>query len=188
MQPEASWVMKGMKYVGIDVGKAKCRAAIMDPKGFIVKEFTFSNNLKGIEDLTSILAMEDRVVMESTGSVLINLYNILEERHMRVVLANLLKTKAIASAKMKSDKVDARILAHLLRSDLVAESYVPPKELRKVRALKGHRSSIVKMRTMIKNRVHALIDTYGFKHEGSDLFGKEGWNGSRRWSLTLWIG
>ena len=75
---------------------------------------------------------------------------------------------------MKGDKVDARILAHLLRSSLVAESYVPPKELRDVRALVRHRASIVKMRTMVKNQVHALIDRYGFRCECSDLFGREG--------------
>jgi len=48
-------------------------------------------------------------------------YQILVKRH-RVVLSNPVKTKAIASAKIKSDKVDARILAYLLRGDLVAEA------------------------------------------------------------------
>jgi len=65
--------------------------------------------------------------MESTGSVWTNLYNSLDNGHIPVVLADPLKTKAIASARIKSDKVDARILAHLLRGGLVAESYVPPK-------------------------------------------------------------
>jgi hypothetical protein len=51
-----------------------------------------------------------------------------------VVLASPLKTRAIASARIKTDKVDARILAHLLRGDLVAECYVPSRELREIRA------------------------------------------------------
>jgi transposase len=112
--------------------------------------------------------------MESTGSVWTNLYNHLDEKHIVVTLANPLKTKAIASAKIKSDKLDARILAHLLRSNLVAESYVPPKPLRELRSLLRHRASIVKMRTIVKNNVHALIDKYGFRYEFSDLFGKRG--------------
>ena len=124
-----------MRYVGIDVGKQRCRAAVMDEKGFLVQEFSFRNNSGGIERLVSRLSMDDGVVMESTGSVWMNLYECLEEAHVSVVLANPWKTKAIASAKIKSDKVDARILAHLLRGDLVAESYVPPRELREVRAL-----------------------------------------------------
>ena len=163
-----------MRFVGIDIGKAKCRAAIMDPDGLMLEEFTFTNNHEGIEGLTSKLTLADRVVMESTGSVWTNLYNHLDEKHIPVTLANPLKTKAIASAKIKSDKVDARILAHLLRSNLVAESYVPPKHLREIRTLIRHRVAIVKIRTMVKNEVHALIDQHGFTCPCSDMFGKGG--------------
>jgi transposase len=70
--------------------------------------------------------MDDQVVMESTGSVWSTLYDSIEKADIKVVLANPLKTKAIASARIKSDKVDARILAHLLRVDLISPSYVPP--------------------------------------------------------------
>jgi transposase len=146
----------------------------MDPGGAILEEFTFTNNHEGIEGFASKLTTNDRVVMESTGSVWTNLYNHLDERHIHVALANPLKTKAIASAKIKSDKVDARILAHLLRSNLVAESYVPPKHLREIRALVRHRVGIVKIRTMVKNEIHALIDKHGLEYEFSDLFGKRG--------------
>jgi len=116
----------------------------------------------------------DRVVMESTGNLWVNLYDVLEERGFSVVLANPLKMKAIASAKIKSDKVDARILAYLLRGDLVAESYVPSREVRDLRALVRYRASLVRARTAIKNRVHSLLDRYGLKHGFSDLFGKAG--------------
>ena len=161
-----------MKYVGVDIGKWKCRAALMDPEGSIIEEFTFLNNAEGILDLASRLTPEDRVVMESTGSVWETLYNHLDERHVPVVLANPLKTKAIASARIKTDKVDARILAHLLRGDLVAECYVPPKDLREIRALVRHRASLVRMRSTVKNRVHALIDQRGIRCMYSELFGK----------------
>jgi transposase len=160
--------------VGIDIGKWKCRAAIMDQGGSILDEFTFTNNHEGIENLASRLSVDDRVVMESTGSVWANLYNHLDEKHIHVSLANPLKTRAIASAKIKSDKIDARILAHLLRSNLVAESYVPTKPLREVRALIRHRVGIVKIRTIVKNQVHAIVDTHGLACSYSDMFGKGG--------------
>jgi transposase len=163
-----------MKYVGVDIGKRKCRAAIMNPEGKIVKELDFSNNSDGIASLTLLLSMDDRVVMESTGPYWLDLYNQLDELHIPVVLANPLKTKAIASARIKSDKVDARILAHLLRTDLIPECYVPPKDMREIRSLVRHRLSIVKLRTMVKNKAHALIDRNGLKHDFSDLFGKAG--------------
>jgi transposase len=173
MQPETSR-KKEMKYVGVDIGKRKCRAAIMNPEGKIVKELDFNNNLQGINSLTSMLSMDDHVVMESTGPYWLDLYNHLDDLHIPVVLANPLKTKAIASARIKSDKVDARILAHLLRTDLIPECYVPPKEMREIRSLVRHRLSIVKLRTMVKNKAHALIDRNGLKHDFSDLFGKAG--------------
>jgi len=103
-----------------------------------------------------------------------NIYDKLEDAHIPVVLAHPLKTKAIASARIKSDRVDARILAHLLRADLIPESYVPSKEMREMRSLVRHRISIVKVRTMLKNKIHAIIDRNGLKHEFSDLFGKAG--------------
>jgi transposase len=112
--------------------------------------------------------------MESTGAYWLNLYNHLEDAHVQVVLANPLKTKAIASARIKSDKVDAKILAHLLRADLIPESYVPSREMREIRSLVRHRLSIVKVRTMVKNKIHAIVDRRGLKHGFSDLFGKAG--------------
>ena len=163
-----------MKYVGIDVGKTRCRAALMNPEGHIVDEFNFSNDHEGISRLSSTLTMDDRVVMESTGPYWLNMYNRLDEAHIRVVLANPLRTKAIASARIKSDKVDARILAHLLRADLIPEGYVPSREMREIRALVRHRLGLVKVRTMAKNRVHAIIDGCGLKHGFGDLFGRDG--------------
>jgi transposase len=166
--------VKEVRYVGIDVGKQKCRAAIMNLEGSVINEFSFANNHQGIEGFASRLITDDRVVMESTGSVWTNLYNSLDVRGIYVVLANPLKTKAIASARIKNDRIDARILAHLLRSNLIPESYVPPRELREIRALIRHRASTVKIRSMVKNKVHALIDKHGITSSYSDIFGKGG--------------
>jgi len=164
-----------MKFVGIDVGKQKCAVAMMDSDGRISDEFAFQNNHEGIQGLISRLSMDDRVVMESTGSVWSNLYDRLDQVHINVVLANPLKTKAIASARIKSDKVDARILAHLLRADLIPPSYVPPFEIREMRYLLRHRASLVSVRTRVKNQVHSLLDRNGITTgKFSDLFGRSG--------------
>jgi transposase len=108
-----------MLYAGVDVGKSKCRAAVMNQEGRITTEFSFDNDSEGISRLASMLTMDDRVVMESTGAYWLDLYDHLDELHVPVVLANPLQTKAIAHGRIKSDKVDARILAHLLRADLI---------------------------------------------------------------------
>ena len=61
------------------------------------------------------------------------------ENEIDTILANPYKTKITAEAKIKSDKLDARILANLLRADLVYESYVPAREFREKRSLVRHR-------------------------------------------------
>ena len=58
----------------------------MDPAGAMLEEFTFTNNHEGIEGLASRLTLDDRVVMESTGSVWTNLYNHLDEKFTRYAL------------------------------------------------------------------------------------------------------
>ena len=73
----------------------------------------------------------------------------LRGKGVEVKLANSAETKAIASARIKTDKLSARILSHLLGADLIAECYVAPRDIRKVRALLRQRSSLVKMRTMV---------------------------------------
>jgi hypothetical protein len=67
-----------------------------------------------------------------------------------------------------------KTLAFLLRGDLVAESYVPTRKNRERRTLIRHRASLMKMRTEVKNRIHALLDKHDLTHSYSDLFGKEG--------------
>ena len=92
-----------MRYIGVDVSKGKCRAAVVDEDGEIVDEFSFSNDFSGVERFVSQLSSDDRVVMESTGSLWVNLYDALEENGVSVVLANPLRMRAIASAKVKND-------------------------------------------------------------------------------------
>ena len=107
MQPEASKIwrcQKTMLYVGVDVGKSKCRASMMSPEGKIIKEIDFSNNSTVISSLISHLSVDNHVVMESTGPYWLDLYNHLDDLHIAVVLANPLKTKTIASQESKATK------------------------------------------------------------------------------------
>jgi transposase len=74
-----------------------------------------------------------------------------------------LKTRSIAEAKIKTDKLDAKTLAHLLRGDNIAECYVPSKEIRLQRTLLGHRITISHEQTRIENRIYNLLDKYDLK-------------------------
>ena len=91
-------------------------------------------------------------------------------------LAHPLRTKAIAAARVKTDAVDARTLAQLLRADLLPEAYIAPRELRDLRDLLRHRVVLTRMRTALKNRVHALIaaPSTASSTTTADLFGPGG--------------
>ncbi|MDR4491493.1 MAG: transposase [Candidatus Nitrosocosmicus sp.] len=129
---------KKMNHLGIDVvGKRKCRAAIKDDKGKILFEFFFGNDKQGIQDLISKIPSKEinatQAVLESTGNMWMRIHDTLEENGIDTILANPYKTKIIAEAKIKSDKLDARILSDLLRTNLIYESYVPKKQDRETK-------------------------------------------------------
>lgn len=164
-----------MKYIGVDVGKKKCQACIMDEDGGVLDELRFTNTGEGIRMLLERVGDgECKAVVESTGNLWLRIYEALEDHGAEMKLANPYKTKAIASARIKTDKLSARILAHLLRADLIAECYVVSKKVRQVRALLRQRASLVKMRTMVKNRVHSHLDRYDYRSPWSDSFGVGG--------------
>ena len=124
-------IKEKLNHLGIDVGKRKCRAALKDDKGKIVNEFFFGNDANGISDLLYRVKTSTTItqaVLESTGNMWMRIHDTLEENGIDTILANPYKTRIIAEAKIKSDKLDARILADLLRTDLIYQSYVPKKE------------------------------------------------------------
>jgi len=99
---------------------------------------------------------------------------LLEANGFDVVISNPLKTKAIASAKIKNDRVDSHMLAQLLRADLIPTVYVSPLELRELKELIRHRQRLVNDATRMKNRIHALLRKNNKIVAVSDLFGVRG--------------
>jgi transposase len=106
------------------------------------------------------------------------LYEILEQSLAAtdIVLANAYKTRIIAEAQVKTDKVDARILAQLLRANLISAVHIPAKETRQRKEVLRQRCFFVRQRTMLRNRIHRLL---GGQHDlklpqVSDLFGSKG--------------
>ena len=166
-----------MMYVGVDVHKKVCRAAMVNDEGELVDEFSFTNSKRGIEDfMMRIEAFRDSVLVavESTANLWIRLYDSLEDHGIRVVLSNPSKTRLIAEARVKTDKVDARILARLLRADMLPLCFVPSRMQRDRRMFIRHRLSLVKMRTEVENSVHALLDKHGLRCPYPTLFSKRG--------------
>ncbi len=160
------------RWVGIDLHRRRSQIAIIDEHG----ELTLQKRIAtGRETIRELLGDPDgaHVALEATYGWEW-LAELLEEAGFDVHLAHPLRTRAIAAARVKTDAVDARTLAHLLRTGMLPEAYIAPPELRDLRDLLRHRATLVHLRTSIKNRVHALLARQGILPERSDLFGTAG--------------
>jgi transposase len=103
------------------------------------------------------------------------MYDWLDELADDVILAHPGKVRAIAEARIKTDKIDSEILAHLLRTDLIPQAYAPSKDIRAIKRVLRQRMFLVRVRTMLKNRVAALLAQHSLsKPNVSDLYGKVG--------------
>jgi len=163
-----------MNSVGLDVHKTRCVACVKTQEGAIVEEFAFQNTPHGHEELITHLKAypQVQVAIESTGNLWIPIYNRLENEQIHTILTNPKKTRLIAEAKIKTDKLDARILADLLRANLLSASYVPPPEIRMQRSIIRERARLAQLRTIIKNRIHTLLDKHAYKSPYTDISGK----------------
>ncbi len=128
----------------------------MDEKGEVRSNGKIANEKKAFILLKEYYKEPCRAVIEA-GRNWDMMYDLLEELDIKTVVAHPLKTRAIADAKIKSDSIDAKTLAHLLRADLIPEVHVPPKEVRDEKNLLRHRVWLVRLQTMTKNRIHQLI-------------------------------
>lgn len=104
---------------------------------------------------------------------------VVEPEVERLVLVHPQRVKAIASAKLKNDRVDSETLAHLLRCDLLPESWKADRETQARRQQVRLRTTLVRQRTRLKNQVHAVLHQQGQRSPMTDLFGKRG---------RLWLG
>jgi len=162
-----------MNSVGIDLHRSRSHVAVIDDQGELSLSRRIPNAGETFLDLLGELEGETQIAVEATYGWEW-LAELLEDGGYELHLAHPLRTKAIAAARVKTDAVDARTLAQLLRADLLPEAYVAPRELRDLRDLLRQRVVITQMRTALKNRVHALLARQGVRREHSDLFGAGG--------------
>jgi transposase len=163
-------------YLGLDVHKVRTQYCLVDVLGEILSE----GNVPTEEVATLVSEVDTVVVLEATGSWHAT-YDALLATGALVKLAHPARIKAIASAKVKTDKIDARILAHLLRADLIPEAWAPPARVRELRDLVRLRWRFISQRTTAKNRITNLLARQNLRFSGTDLFGRAG----RKWLEEL---
>jgi transposase len=129
---------------------------------------------EGLRLFADSLASTDEVAIEATCNSH-SIAKLLQPRVARVVISNPQKTRAIAEAKVKTDKVDARILAQLLAADFLPPVWLPDERTRSLRRQVTRRAHLVRQRTRIKNQVHAILArNLAPTPPMTDLFGRSG--------------
>src|SRR5881275_1182235 len=122
------------------------------------------------------LGKEDEVVIEATGNAMA-VVRTLSPYVARVIVANPLQVKAIAHAHVKTDKIDAGVLASLRAADFLPEVWLPDPDTERLRRLVARRNQVVRHRTRIKNEVHAILHAHLIPPCPHDLFAQLG----RQW-------
>jgi len=166
-------------YVGIDVHRKRSQVAVINEGGEVLANRNVPNGVKPVLSVIGGLPAGTPTAYEAAfgwGWLLERLEDYGFEPHM----VHPLQCKAIASARLKNDKVDAATLAQLLRADLLPEAWIAPLEVRQLRALLRHRAQLVRLRTLLRNRAHAVLADHGHGRPAGC------WSGpGRQWLASL---
>ena len=162
-------------YVGIDVHRKRSQVAVVAEDGKVQLNKNMVNGSEPLLRLIGDLPAGTPVAFEAAFGWSW-LADLLEDYGFEAHLVHPLRCKAIASARLKNDKVDAAILAQLLRADLLPEAWIAPAEVRQLRALLRHRVSLVRLGTQLRNRIHAVAADHGYDRSASYWTGPgRGW-------------
>jgi transposase len=143
--------------VGLDVHKRQITFCVLDTDGRKVQSGSFDLTRARLTYFARhVLRPTDQVALEATTNCwAVTL--VLQPHVARVVVSNPLVTKAIAQSKVKTDKVDAHVLAQLLRCDFLPEVWHPDDATRLLRESTGRRAALVRQRTAMRNRIHGVL-------------------------------
>jgi transposase len=144
-----------MRSIGMDVHRSFAQIAVVE-KGLCRDEGRIGVRPEDLRAWAIGLARDDEIALEATTNS-DAIATMLRPLVRRVVVSNPRKTRAIAEAKVKTDKVDARILAQLLAADFLPDTWVPDDRTRMLRRLVMRRTHLVKQRTRLKNQVHGIL-------------------------------
>jgi transposase len=164
------------RYVALDIHKYYCVIAGVDREGRVVLHPVRVEHADLEGWLKKDLCSTDQVVIESTTNAW-HVYDLLEPLVERVVVANPIRVKQIAQARVKTDVRDTLILARLLAANLVPGVWVPPEHVRELRQLLSQRRQLVETHTQIVNRMHSVAHRHHLKHERGKRFNEKttGW-------------
>ena len=164
-----------MRSIGMDVHRSFAQVAILD-SGKFTDNIRIDLEHDAVVAFGKSLTSEDEVILESTGNTAA-IVRLLKPFVRRVVIANPLQVKAIAHARVKTDKVDAKILAQLHSAGFLPEVWSADDETQGLRRLVSERAALVRSIRRVKSRVQAVLHANLVPKYVGHLFGK----GGKRW-------
>lgn len=161
------------RYLGLDTHKAFVVAAAVDEQQQVLMEPQRVKMSDLAEWAARTLTPQDQVVIEVTSNTW-SIYEVLATYAGHVVVANPYKTRLIAEARIKSDKVDALVLARPLAAHFICEVWVPTADGQQHRALVAHRVHLSQQASRVKNRIHALLSRHNWHCPVNSVFSTAG--------------
>jgi transposase len=160
-------------YYGLDVHKEFVQVCELTEDGKSRRDYRIDGSAEAVEAFAQGPSAGDAVVLEATFHTWA-LHAILTRYAGRVAVANPGQVKAIAHARIKTDKVDAHTLAQLLRLDFLPEVQMPSRRTWALRQLLAHRRHLNRQLTATKSAIHALLNRSLIRYPGKVLFSKTG--------------
>jgi transposase len=159
--------------IGLDVHREFAELAIWQV-GVVRSAGQIQTTPEALRLFAESLCVNDEVALEATCNTHA-IARLLERYVARVVVSNPLKTRAIAEAKVKTDKVDAQVLAQLLAAGFLPSVWIADEETQALRRQVARRAHIVRQRTRLKNRVQSILHRNLVPRcPAADLFGHKG--------------
>lgn len=170
-----------MYYAGLDLHKRYLTLCVLDSAGQLVREQRrLASTLEAVT--TALAGLEGGVTLTLEATLQWAwFHDRLTALGYQVLVAHPQQLKLISQARCKTDPIDARKLAELTRVNLVPAIWVPDLVTRERRLRLRGRARLVRLRTRLKNRIHALLAGENLRAPGSDLFGV----GGRVWLGTV---
>ena len=165
-----------MLHAGLDLSRKRLDVCLLSDQGELVDELSAFPDGGGLKNLVERVEAEGepvRAVIESmTGARFV--HDTLERCGWEVLIADAQKVKGLAPLAVKTDRIDARVLAVLSQRDLVPAIWLPDPRVRRERELARFRLHLIKHRSALKNRIHSALISFGRPCPVTDLFGVAG--------------
>ena len=163
-----------MVYVGVDLHRKSSHVAVLADDGELLASRRIPSRPEEFVRVFGELGAEPTAVAFEATYGWGWFADLLADVGIPAHMAHPLATKAISSARVKNDRVDAKTLAHLLRTNLLPEAWAAPREVRDARKLARTRISLARISSRLKCQTHALLADQAISLPLTDVFGKAG--------------